>query len=474
MSSPIDRSAHDATPEAAIAGLGVFHGPLLLDLDETLYLRNSTEDFIDCATPGFAAAVLLKILDWTRPWRWSGGEATRDVWRVRAIALFFPWTTRRWHARIPGLANRFANRPLAAALRTHPSPITIVTLGFLPIVTPLISALALGESRIVASRGSGFEDRRRGKLGLATDALGEATVRRSLVITDSIDDLPLLDACARGFRTLWPGSRYRSALDHVYLPGRYLSRVKRPGERYISRGILKEDFAIWLIGSIALAGAPIQHAVGLLFLLVSFWTIYECGYVDNDRVGAQYEAEPKLTAAFLDAPVATPRWEPWIWSSVMGVIALLLLRWPALPVIGDFARWLGVLLGTYGTFHLYNRLDKRTRVWLYAGLQLARSAAFTVLVPVPPAATLALAAHVLARWVPYYLYRSDNNVWPENPVPLLRLAFLAVLATLMALTQGVSQLLTWTSAALLAWVLIRAWVDLRLVVAQATRIDRFR
>ena len=482
MNAPGPVTPHDASPEAAIAAIRAFNGPLLLDLDETLYLSNSTEDFIDSARPGSAAAGLMKILDWIKPWRWTGGEATRDVWRVRVVTLLFPWTAGRWRQRIPRLVERFANQPLVGALRDHASPPIIVTAGFRPIVTPLIAALDLGDARIVASRPSSFEDRLRGKLALAVDTLGEDAVRRGLVITDSTDDLPLLDACTRPLRTVWPDARYRAALGDIYLPGLYLNRIKRPGERYIVRGILQEDFAFWLLASIGLAAVPVLHAAGLLFLLFSFWTIYECGYVDNDQIAARYENDPKLSVAFREEPVATPRWEPWIWALIFGAIAIPLLRWPAPPAAGaigkefmtDFAKWLGVLLATHGWFLLYNRFDKPTRVWLYPGLQLARSAAFAVLVPVTALGTVALSAHVLAKWLPYYVYRVGGKDWPETPQTLTRLLFFVVMALLLALTQGTSVLMNWTGAALLGWNLFRARNDLLTTVKRARRLDRPR
>ena len=472
MNLPDSLTPHDASPQAAIATILAFDGPLLLDLDETLYLSNSTEDFIDSARPAKAAAVLMKILDWIKPWRWTGGEVTRDVWRVQLITLLFPWTNRRWRQGVPQLAARFTNEPLIGALRTHPSTLIIVTLGFGPIVTPLIDALKLGEVQIIASRSSGFEDRMRGKLALALDALGADTVRRGLVITDSTADLPLLNACTRPLRTLWPDARYRYAFSGIYLPGRYLNRVKRPGERYILRGILQEDFAFWLLSSIGLAALSVLHIAGLLLLLLSFWTIYECGYVDNDQIGALCEKDPKLSAAFHEAPIATPRWEPWIWAVIAGALGILVLRWPASATSVDFADWFGVLLATHGWFRLYNRFDKSTRVWLFPGLQLARTAAFAVLVPVMAIGTVALSAHVLAKWLPYYVYRVGGKDWPETPLPLTRLLFFVVMALLLALTQGISALTTWTAAALLGWNLFRARNDLFAAVKAARRIDR--
>ena len=109
---------HDVSPEAAISAILSHGGPVLLDLDETLYLRNSTEDFIDSARPRLPALLLMRMLDAVKPWRWTGGETTRDVWRVRLIATCFPWTVKRWKNQVTGLAKNFTNLRLMEALKT--------------------------------------------------------------------------------------------------------------------------------------------------------------------------------------------------------------------------------------------------------------------------------------------------------------------------------------------------------------------
>jgi len=463
---------HDVGPEAAIAALRHHIGPVLLDLDETLYFRNSTEDFIDSARPGTLALLLLRLLDLLTPWRWTGGEVTRDVWRVRLITAFFPWITRRWRHRVGHLAAIYGNERLVSALKGRSTPPIIATVGFQLIVEPLIAALGFPGVTIVAARLSTFKDRRGGKLSLVMNALGEDTVRNGMVITDSTQDLPLLDACAHPLRTVWPGAHYKRALSSVYLPGQYLTQIKRPGERYIVRGILQEDFAYWVLGSIALAAFPMLHLIGLLFLLASFWAIYECGYVDNDKVACRYESEPKLTTQFTDVCVATPRFEPWLWAFVSGALAIVLLRWPQSAAPLDFAKWSGVLITTHQWFRLYNRLDKSTRVWMYFGLQLARSAAFMVLVPVSLIAAVAIAAHVLARWIPYYVYRFGGTDWPNVPLCLTRLMFLLILSLIVAMSMGLSPFMNYSAFGVIGWTVFRARQDLKTVLLSARRIDR--
>lgn len=465
---------HDVSPDAAIGILLNHSGVVLLDLDETLYLRNSTEDFIDCARPQLAALLLLRALELLRPWCWTGGVATRDVWRVNLIRGCFPLTLRRWRERIPRLAAEFANRRLLAALPRPGLVPVVTTAGFHVIVTPLVAALGLSHERIIAARLSGFADRRAGKLAMVADALGGPVLRRALVLTDSSQDLALLDACARPLRAVWPDAHFREAFSGAYLPGRYLNRIKRPGERYIARGILQEDFAFWVLSSIALAASPVTHVLGLVFLLASFWIIYELGYVDNDRIAQRFEAHPKLSAAFAKSTVATPRWEPWIWSCASALIAIWLLRWPLAPGLADGVGWLLVLLATHGWFHLYNRFDKATRVWLFVGLQFARAAAFVSLVPVVPAGALALAAHVLAKWVPYCFYRVAGADWVEVPIHLIRLLFFLVLALLLACAEGATVLFSASMLALLGWNLYRARSELAAVVSRANRLDHPR
>src|ERR1700692_4515255 len=197
-------SSFEASPANAIAAILAHDGPVLVDLDETLYLRNSTEDFIDCARPGLLALVLLRVLDLISPWRMIGGEQTRDVWRVRIISFLLPWTRWRWRSRVGRLAERYANRRLIAALKSRPQPPIIVTAGFEPVVAPLVAALGFGNSKIVAARLGSFEDRRLGKLHTATRVLGTETISSALIITDSIQDVELLRSCAHPLHTVWP------------------------------------------------------------------------------------------------------------------------------------------------------------------------------------------------------------------------------------------------------------------------------
>ncbi len=455
--------------EAALSCIAGYPGLLIVDLDETLYLRNSTEDFLDSAVPGLPAVLLLRALELLQPWRLTGRD-TRDVWRVATILLLMPWTLLLWRRRTYALAAE-VNAPLRDLVAEAEERTVIATLGFGPIVRPLIARFGLDRARVVAMRPFRFADRRRGKLARVADAIGAATIARALVVTDSTDDQDLLDAARVPLLTRWPGARFVPALRRIYVPGLYLSRVKRPGDQYLRRMILPEDFAFWVLASIFIAPNPIAHVVGLALLLLSLWAIYERGYVDNDRAAARYEADPRLTPEFHSNDVPTPRVTPWIWATASGLAGLAVLAWPAAPSLVAIAAWSGVLVALALLYAVYNRVDKGTRIWLFTPLHLIRVAAFAAVVPVTLAGAAALFANVAARWLPYFHYRIARDATWRIPIKLLRLNFF-IFAVIPLLAANGSAVVDWSLAALLAWNLLRARTELIAAMRSASRIDR--
>jgi hypothetical protein len=471
MGTDTIKSEYDAATEVALAAIRTFDGPLIIDFDETLYLRNSTEDFVDCARPSLAAALLLRLLDVAKPWRITGHD-TRDNWRVCAISVLFPWIYWRWRKKVPALADKYVNRELLAALQSCNQAPTILTAGFGRIVAPLLAAMRVSDARLIAARVYPFADRRNGKLDMAMRELGAASVAEALVLTDSINDRKLLERCRKPLRTLWPDADYRHALASVYLPGEYISQIKRPGTRYILRGILQEDFAFWLLSSIGLAVNPAAHVCALCLLLLSFWAIYERGYVDNDLVASRHEAEPKLSSNFGRVTVSTPAVEPWIWATLSGAAAISLVYHDLGAFSLRFGCWMTFLVLMHACYLAYNRFDKMTRVWLYPLLQWARTAAFTVVVPIEPAGVAALGAHMLSRWVPYQIYRVTSGSWPDARTELARLVSFVLLLGLFTACLGLAPLFTWSALALLLWNLFRARSDIWAVFRSARRLDR--
>ena len=324
-------------------------------------------------------------------------------------------------------------------------------------------------------RGLNFNDKRAGKLARLEARMGCGQIGQSLVLTDSMDDAALLAKCGRGCLTRWPLATYRAAFGGVYLPFEYLSRVKRPNSRYIWHSIIQEDFAFWILASIAVSPAPVFHVAGLLLLLVSFWSVYETGYVDNDDMAAKYEADPKLSDTYASRPVATPRWTPWLWAATFGFAGTCVLAWPQPPHAAAIVSWMACLAATKACFLLFNRLDKKSRVWLFAPLQGARAAAIVVVVGIVPVGAAGLAAHAVSLWIPYLLYRHlTGSAWPKLPVFALRLMIFLIFAGLILASEGPGRFDWGVAAAFAGWNLFRARREVAAIVGGAKRIDRDR
>jgi len=54
---------YDAPPNEALAAVRAHQGPLLVDVDETLYLRNFNRGFHRLAWPGLFGVTVLRVLD---------------------------------------------------------------------------------------------------------------------------------------------------------------------------------------------------------------------------------------------------------------------------------------------------------------------------------------------------------------------------------------------------------------------------
>ncbi|MEM7326725.1 MAG: hypothetical protein AAF531_26805 [Actinomycetota bacterium] len=470
------QNPHHVAPEHALSAISAHQGPAVVDFDETLYLRNSTSDFLSSARPALLAFVLVKVIDVIKPWRFgTGGDELRDMWRVRVLLALMPWTKGRWQRQAASSARFALNERLASSLRVGERPVFVSTLGFEPIVRPLLDAFDIGKLELVAMDPWDSEQHGRGKMALTSEAIGGQTLAASTFVTDSEVDRELLDASALPMLVTWPEAGPGETFHRVYYPGRYLTKVKRPGSRYM-RKIFKEDIALWILSTIWVAANPITDTIGLLLLALSFWAVYETGYVDNDLVADRYEDEPALTEEFRKRMVTYPPWVPLAWSGVLGLLGLLVLRIPDLPSTADCLLWALVLWVSVGVFRIYNRLDKGTRVLLFPVLQLLRTAAFIVVVPTVAIAILAIAIHVIMRWVSYYVYRTVPGGWPGSADMLVvRVVVFVSLGTLLISQQDDwSELWSATTLSLLAWHLFLARREIPAAIRNAHRIDRER
>jgi hypothetical protein len=439
----VERSVgHEVTALASIDPAA----PLILDFDETYWLRNSTEAFLDSVRPAWPAALLLAALDLARPWRLLPGPDKDHVWRdwlrVLAVVVLFPWSLRNWRRVARELGPKWRNPALAPLVANgSEGGVWIVTNGFRPIVAPLVDALPEAErpTLLASPLLSGFAWRRRGKRAVVEAALGGDRLRAATVVTDNDEDGELLAAVATPLHRKWPDARFEPAHEDAYLPFYYMERIKRPRQGHLKRAVLFDELILVLLVYLW-ASASLPTFLAIVVLHGSFWVIYEILYMENDRVAARREADPRLSEAYHDKPHRFSEPLAWLTGLGLGLIGVALLQLAPAPdmpgLLEGAALWALLLLSLRGMAFVYNHVDKATRVPLYLVLQAFKLGGLALLLPLPVAALALIGAHLTAQWLPYIAYR-DTRAAVEAawglPLHFYRFVLALVLATLFLL-----------------------------------------
>ncbi|MEM7592536.1 MAG: hypothetical protein AAF383_13605 [Cyanobacteria bacterium P01_A01_bin.83] len=212
-------------PEIALAAIAnaTEQNSVILDFDETLLLRNSTAEYINSLRPrllGFILIIILKIL---KPWKWLpypwGGDQTRDWFLVVVPTILLPWTLLLWQQKAKKLAEEYSNIDLISAVNQNTdAQIIVASLGFNFIINPLLQNMSIRCDRLVGCRfWQGAGDRNKGKLLMMQDVLSESEIKSAILVTDSEDDLPLLQVVGKPCFILWSQAKYVDPLADFWL-----------------------------------------------------------------------------------------------------------------------------------------------------------------------------------------------------------------------------------------------------------------
>jgi hypothetical protein len=188
--------------------------PIILDFDETLFLRNSTAEYLNSLRPRLVGLLVLILLKLIRPWNWLPqpfkGIQIRDWFLVLIPTILLPWTLLLWQKQAQKLAENYGNGELITAVNQNPlPPIIVASLGFNFIINPILQHLPLRHDLMVGCRfWQGAKDRGKGKLLMLQEALSDAELQSAIVVTDSEDDLPLLDIVAQPCLIIWSLAKY--------------------------------------------------------------------------------------------------------------------------------------------------------------------------------------------------------------------------------------------------------------------------
>ncbi len=264
----------------------------------------------------------------------------------------------------------------------------------------------------------------------------------------------------------------------IYFPFSYLEKVKRVGENYTLKVIMWDDLPILLFAfAWQVNNSPLQ-AASILFLLISFWCVYELGYYENDLVAEKYEEQPKLAKTYYEYKLMMSSFLPWFWSLVFGAIGVTLLEKAqgvrylfngselemqivAIdPVLLIGLYWGAFLLLTRLCFWAYNNLNKHTRTWLYIWLQSFRYYGFVAVTTINPIGTSLLSSNILARSILYIVYRysgGNSKDWPTQiPEKVLRcLIFVFILVGFSFSTQDLYLWQNWQTWTIIIWCIIQ-------------------
>ncbi len=378
----------------------------VIDFDHTLWLANSTEQFIAQAAP----FNLRDLADWSAVKIHAKTQTflpfERDQLRVIAISLVMPWSWITWRNHIRRHFDTHWNHELMESCNIPTARIPVViSLGFDAVIRPILdewNRRGGAQLPLIASKLSGKSTALRsiGKVAAMEKHHPDFDWNQTVSISDSEEDLDLLLRSRKSLIGRWREPAFQRIPG--YCPFRYVAAGKYPGIGYVKNLIFGRDFVVWML---AYASAP-RYIAPAILLFLSFHTIYEIGYYENDFTAARQEKKPTLSSQH--AAFEKYRIEPWAWAAAlpMGALGCFLATGHLLPAM---TVWFIVLLSLRFLFAFYNRTSPEKRIPLYITLQFLKnfSGAF-LMIPVGVGAALSL-AHSYQHSTVYIIYRCKGN-----------------------------------------------------------------
>lgn len=450
------------------------HDPVVVAFDDSLWLRNSTEAFLSNVKPSMWVSFWLQLLELLISSFGSaqnGRTQSQDWLRVLIVVIVAPWSIFQWRNVTTIQAAKHLNGELRQTLERSNQPVVIVSSGFRFVIEPMLKSLNIAWPLVVAGDLNIASRLRKDGKGVAVvRLLGLEVVRRGLFIGCRHTDSDIFEMTRYSVQMGCSKVSTRQIGLKPMLPFVYLKKVKRPYENYFTRVILGHDYFLLLLTFSLASSTPWASAASLLLFVLSYFTAYEIGYHENDRLGLIYEAKPKVSQAYRELGQNYVPYVAWVCAGIFALPASILATQtqdlnqeygPDVLFIEVWLVFMAFLLGVRVVFAWFNRLPEVGRIVPMLILQLARSAGYLFIFTTSVVGVLFCVSHALSKWIPYIVYRcgGSRKFCPNHLLnAMLLLCFLLIQSAISGFT---SIWTTWHTLVICGYSLLRAAIELR-------------
>lgn len=446
---------------------------LILDFDHTLFLSNSTEEYLSTAHPRALSSIMLALFDWMKLWNIFPGKDKRIIYRdsIRVIlaSVFFPWMYFLYKKRISSLLKAYLNSEiLDIAASQQWEKIIVASNGFAFIIKPLLAQINIQVDDILCSRmlptNTGI--RAVGKKAYLEDVLTANELSHSVFISDNTEDRALQGVVNQFvFYENQQAKRFKTE-QNVYLPFVYTHASKRGNSNHLLNVVICSDYSICLLAYVRLASVSLQLIISILFLLLSLWCIYEACYFENDLHELRYEAKHKNVGLIeyvkknQDFPLER---SAWFWAISLGFFSLFLLRNDSTSIgtlfssdlLLDFLFWMIWLIALRLFFRAYTHSPFSQRVGGYPVLQLFRLAGPALFLAIDSLGAFLIVAQVINEWFGYLMYRTGGDRSVATNGLVRHVVFVMLVSALAVVQKDLGVFVSAQFLLILFWSLVR-------------------
>ena len=443
---------------------------LILDFDHTLFLSNSTEEYLDSARPKILCALLLALIEGLKPWNLFPGEnkrfVHRDAIRILVVSTLLPWTYFLYIFRINHLLKKYLNSELIKIISSKKwNKIVIASNGFNLIINPILRKININFDMVLCAKLYPAKDaiRKIGKRSFLQNKLVSNELIKATFFTDNTEDKNLIGVVGELKFYEWQQSKHFRAGQDTYIPFVYTEASNRGNKNHVVNTIILTDFLIILLAYAFITTISTQLILSLFLLVFSFWCIYETGYYENDLFELRYESRHKKInnidklksiKKFQDYPI---EFNAWIWALLSGFLGLFFLNAynNLYQLTVNLLIWLGWLVTVRVIFRIYNYCQLRLRMVIYPILQVSRLTGPILFLPTNFFGIFLITSQVVSRWLWYLIYRADGD--PKSvPHHFVRhLVFILLVIGLAIVQKDPNVFVSWQLALILLWSLAR-------------------